>query len=71
MEPRVSRSFILWTRTCRVSSIGIDPYVFIENLILAAAAVACVCLTFVRFVWLTSGDYHGCPLHAIFSMYVR
>ena len=47
MEPRVSRSFILWTRTWRVSSIGIDPYVSIENLILAAAAVACVCLMFV------------------------
>ena len=51
IESRVSRSLILLTRTWRVSSIGIDPYVFIENLILAAAAVACVCLMFVRFVW--------------------
>ena len=47
IEPRVSRSLILSTRTWRVSSIGIDPYVSIENLILAAAAVACVCLIFV------------------------
>ena len=47
IEPRVSRSLILSTRTLRVSSIGIDPCVSIENVILAAAAVACVCLMFV------------------------
>ena len=45
IEPRVSRSLSL--RTWRVSSIGIDPCVSIENVILAAAAVACVCLMFV------------------------
>ena len=47
IEPRVSRCLILSTRTLRVSSIGIVPCVSIENVILAAAAVACVCLMFV------------------------
>ena len=51
IEPRVSRSLILSTRTWRVSSIGIDPCVSIENVIFAAAAVACVCLMFVCRRW--------------------
>ena len=32
IESRVSRSLFLWTRTCLVSSIGIDPLVFLSKM---------------------------------------
>ena len=58
IEPRVSRSLIPWTCTLRVSSIGIDPCVSIENVILAAALGVClfdvraclVCLCVIVFI---------------------
>ena len=46
IESRVSRSLFPSSRTCRVLSIGFHSCVLIENVILTAAAVACVNLMF-------------------------